>query len=185
MNTSNNSDISYQQSQSWNQRNNKFDLSTEINESPILKVKEELKITETVKIEETSNTPKIEQKITTQESPISKPEIKHDPIHKKENSVYQEKTGFQLWLQNLAQEPKEMSEESKKPKLSQSQIKAQKLIKTELEEIKDLSPASDTLASLLVSQGYYKEAIAMYEKLSIQFPEKKATFAALIGKLKN
>lgn len=48
----------------------------------------------------------------------------------------------------------------------------------------DLSISSETLARLLTEQGHKAEAISMYEKLSLRFPEKKDTFALLIQKLK-
>ncbi|MFN4081196.1 MAG: hypothetical protein ACK4NS_09865 [Saprospiraceae bacterium] len=44
--------------------------------------------------------------------------------------------------------------------------------------------ASETLAGLLARQGHIERAIAMYEKLSQQYPEKSANFAALIEALK-
>lgn len=44
---------------------------------------------------------------------------------------------------------------------------------------------SETLARLLARQGHIDRAIAMYKKLSLQYPEKSATFAALIKALKN
>ncbi len=223
MNTNYNSDISYQQSQTWNQRSNKFDLSTDLNENPkVFDNDENVNISEPTKYKEVSKTAKTKIIDTLQETQNSEEVIKEEiklieteiieteskaslmksqesvqanklykseenPIFNsiKENSAYQANSGFHRWLKNLTQEPKEKLEESTKQIIHQNQLKPQKPVKTELEEIKDLSPASETLASLLVSQGYYKEAIAMYEKLSILIPEKKATFAALIGKLKN
>ena len=44
--------------------------------------------------------------------------------------------------------------------------------------------ASETFARLLARQGYTEKAAAMYEKLSLLFPEKSAYFAAEIQKLK-
>ena len=49
----------------------------------------------------------------------------------------------------------------------------------------EASAATETLAQLLTQQGYKAEAISIYEKLSIRFPEKKDIFADLIQKLKN
>ena len=43
--------------------------------------------------------------------------------------------------------------------------------------------ASDTLAHLLASQGYYKKAIKMYEKLSDRHPDKKDFYTAKIVEL--
>lgn len=44
--------------------------------------------------------------------------------------------------------------------------------------------ATETLAGLLALQGHKEKAIAMYEKLKLQIPEKSAYFAAQIEKLK-
>ncbi len=44
---------------------------------------------------------------------------------------------------------------------------------------------SETLAKLLVRQGHKEDAIAMYEKLIQKYPQKEATFAAAIEKLKS
>jgi hypothetical protein len=44
---------------------------------------------------------------------------------------------------------------------------------------------SETLAKLLVRQGHKEKAIEMYEKLILKYPEKVATFAAALQKLKS
>ncbi len=44
--------------------------------------------------------------------------------------------------------------------------------------------ASESLAELLAKQGHQTKAIAMYEKLSLIFPEKRAYFASQIKKIK-
>lgn len=48
----------------------------------------------------------------------------------------------------------------------------------------DNSIATETLAGILERQGHFDKAIKMYEKLSLQFPEKSSTFAAKIEKLR-
>ena len=49
----------------------------------------------------------------------------------------------------------------------------------------DHTIATETLAGILARQGHFDKAIKMYEKLSLQFPEKSDTFAAKIEELKN
>jgi len=51
-------------------------------------------------------------------------------------------------------------------------------------ELDDEAPVSDTLAKLLVQQGHHTEAIEMYEKLILKYPQKSSFFAAQITKLK-
>ncbi len=51
-------------------------------------------------------------------------------------------------------------------------------------ELKEKTLASDALAQLLVSQGHYDRAIAMYEILMLKNPQKSSFFAAQIEKLK-
>ena len=43
---------------------------------------------------------------------------------------------------------------------------------------------SESLADLWALQGQYRQAISLYERLSFEYPEKSATFAAKIEKLK-
>ena len=52
-------------------------------------------------------------------------------------------------------------------------------------ELRDKELSSSALAELLVQQGHYKRAIAMYELLMLKNPQKSSFFAAQIEKLKS
>ena len=49
---------------------------------------------------------------------------------------------------------------------------------------KDEEICTPTLASILENQGKFSEAVAMYQKLMLKYPEKSATFASRIEALK-
>lgn len=48
----------------------------------------------------------------------------------------------------------------------------------------DMDFCTETLAGIYAEQGYYAQAIHIYEKLILAYPEKNTYFAALIEKLK-
>jgi hypothetical protein len=76
----------------------------------------------------------------------------------------------------------EVPQEEPEPESPLKDLSAQELAERSVTENKDV--ISETLARLLVRQGYRDKAIAMYERLCLAIPEKSAYFAAEIEKLK-
>ena len=66
-------------------------------------------------------------------------------------------------------------------KLADEQEEVRKIARRSL--VSSEGTASETLARLLVQQGQYQNAIKMYRRLELLYPEKKTIFAGLIRDL--
>jgi hypothetical protein len=112
------------------------------------------------------------------------------------NSTSMESLNFYEWLEELkVSVPGGSIEEQKsiKPKVGRQKTKISKPAqqtadaKTVAENSLKLGEeiVSETLARLLARQGHKEDAVEMYQKLILKYPEKEATFAAAIQKFKS
>ena len=113
------------------------------------------------------------------------------PLPKSAFNSYKTKAEIPIISDLPFSDEKEMLEHSKRieEKLASEQEKKKKkeqaLISFAEESLKaQEDTGSETLANILALQGHKDKAIAMYEKLKLQIPEKSTFFAAQIEKLK-
>lgn len=101
---------------------------------------------------------------------------------------------FISWLTNLDeanQEPGSASEKKKKKKEVSKSSKKKNKAKKEAKRLAKQSVqkkrvvATETLAELLARQGHHQDAVDMYERLCLIYPEKKSIFAARIETIKS
>ncbi|HEX5624948.1 MAG TPA: hypothetical protein VFX48_02945 [Saprospiraceae bacterium] len=107
---------------------------------------------------------------------------------KKEPPPSKSAKDFYQWLEGLpgAEESMRTAVSPSKKTVREKVLKKSDAVQAAEDSLKlGESVASETLARLLTRQGHKEEAIAMYEKLTVKFPEKRATFAAAIEKLKS
>lgn len=102
------------------------------------------------------------------------------------------KSSFNSWLQQFkppevhalsVHMPEAPNRDEKKEEVPAPKDEAREVAARSVAE--DFGVASETLAALLEAHGHYDKAIAMYERLCLQYPEKSSFFAAQIEKLKN
>lgn len=123
------------------------------------------------------------------ESPITVNDESADPVSSLSSKRISKNLDFYQWLEELQSGPKTVKRqktatESKLPlKIDPTPVsETRKVIESSLTLKEEV--ISETLAKLLARQGHKQEAIAMYEKLMLKFPEKGSTFATAIEKLK-
>jgi hypothetical protein len=88
--------------------------------------------------------------------------------------------------ENLPEAAKKVKGKKKKKKKKKKKNKQKKVKSSAAKSVRLRNDIiSETLADLLATQGHQKEAIAMYHKLSLIYPEKNSFFALKIKKLKN
>jgi hypothetical protein len=98
----------------------------------------------------------------------------------KDSEPAQEATATQLSAQDLIDRFIKSSPTLERMTLPESQP-VRDLSETSTEE--EGSFITETLAKIYINQGYYSRAINIYEKLSLQYPEKSAYFAGRIEKI--
>ncbi|MBK8298564.1 MAG: hypothetical protein IPK91_15055 [Saprospiraceae bacterium] len=127
--------------------------------------------------------------VTAIESPITVHDESADPVSSLNSKRISKNLDFYQWLEELHSGPKTVKRqktatESKLPLKTETSpaSETRKVIESSLTLKEEV--ISETLAKLLARQGHKQEAIAMYEKLMLKFPEKGSTFATAIEKLK-
>jgi hypothetical protein len=126
-------------------------------------------------------------RITTAKAIAPLPKSSFNSWKKKATSKTKEKMGISIVSDEAIEEYNKKIEEKiienqEKKKKTKKALNLDGYIDKSLEQNEDL--ATETLAGILALQGRKSEAIAMFDKLKLQIPEKSAFFAAEIEKLK-
>ncbi len=141
-------------------------------------------------------TPALETHLEHKKSKKSKKKTSDSHLVKKNKKKSNKKPDFQYsdfsrWLSDLVPLSESNTEElASKPKKKKKKKKGKKkLSKVELSAKQSITLtddiASETLATILASQGHIEEAIDMYYKLIIMFPEKAASLNIKIDELRS
>jgi len=197
-------DPAWVESAHWNQLGEVLDQKVSTLEEPMVEekvVEEESPVTGIERMEQHADVvyllspevPEVTEQSKDQKmkKEVNKPEkrqrkkSKEQVANKAVGQIMDSNLDFYHWLSSLTDHSIEKEATSKKPpkpKANTRKSASSSLAENSLvlgEEI-----VSETLAKLLARQGHKEEAIAMYEKLILKFPQKERTFAAAIEKLK-
>ncbi|MBK9109080.1 MAG: hypothetical protein IPM92_12130 [Saprospiraceae bacterium] len=108
---------------------------------------------------------------------------------KKSKEKHAQADDFYSWLKTLSPDSEDLNINQNKPVKEVKPSKKVKSVKAKSAVEKSLTLGeeivSETLARLLARQGHREDAIEMYEKLMLKYPQKGSTFAAAIEKLKS
>jgi hypothetical protein len=132
--------------------------------------------------------PTITNKVRTLPNEVINPETK--PSTTNETSP-DPKSNFNSWLKQFqppqlelpSKNLKEVTQKKQEEEYFEPEDVAKELASKSI--LEDTEIVSLSLAALMEGQGHIEKAIAMYKKLSLQYPEKSSFFAAKIEKLKN
>lgn len=136
------------------------------------------------------STQELDPAVTAQELVVSVEPKKSKKLKKKkkkkkfkEKQLHSEYSEFTSWLsaKQKGKSAKKLNKKKDKKKIS----KKERIIKeAEKSNYRDTTVISETLANILANQGHIKEAIEMYEQLSLLIVEKSSYFADRIQELK-
>lgn len=185
---------------------NKEDELESVGDVPKAKEKVKIDFDEIVKYDPLKELKPLENKRKPKDS-IPVDQVVYNPevelaklIEDKEEAEESGKQDFIFWLNHLEDEEKEKQPETSAEKVQDLldkflATKRKRPIqnrefynpesKAEKSEEDNMDVISETLAQLYVTQKHYEKAIEAYKKLSLQNPDKSATFAARIKELEN
>lgn len=109
--------------------------------------------------------------VESEEIPLTEPLV-DDPGQVDDEVANEKLTSFSKWLLTKKSLPQVKSQE-----------KSHGLTDSYFVEWRKTGEVSPTLAELLIQQGHIEEAVKVYEKLILKYPEKSDYFAAQIAKL--
>lgn len=99
------------------------------------------------------------------------------------NQDFGESDEFEAWLMSFKPIEGGNVELIKTFKKKKKKSKVEIIAKNSIEKSEEI--ISEGLANILLKQGHFEEAISMYRKLILNFPDKSAYFALQIEKIKN